>query len=357
MTAPRIPLTVLFGDPDRSSPSLSPDANHIAYLAPGEGVSNIWVQPTAAGQARPVTRETERPVVTYSWAAGGRHILYPQHDGDENTHLRAVDVMTGEDRDLTPFDDVQARLIKTELRSPTAALIGLNLRDRRLHDAYLADLVTGELIRVADNPGFARWIPDAHLRPRGAVRIDEAGGSAVLVHDGDGRWREIHGGTVEETSGDQSVGFTADGTGLHMLSAAGADTARLLRIDVRTGIRQVVYADPVYDVVGVSTDPVTGEPEMAWVERDRRSAEPLTLAAAEDIARLARLHRGDMTVLSRDRANEAWLVQYNVDDGPARYYQYDRRTGTAAFLFPHMSQLADCRSPAWSRFPSPRATG
>jgi hypothetical protein len=118
-----------------------------------------------------------------------------------------------------------------------------------------------------------------------------------------------------------------------------------------------VYADPVYDVVGVSTDPVTGEPEMAWVERDRRSAEPLTLAAAEDIARLARLHRGDMTVLSRDRANEAWLVQYNVDDGPARYYQYDRRTGTAAFLFPHMSQLADCRSPAWSRFPSPRATG
>jgi dipeptidyl aminopeptidase/acylaminoacyl peptidase len=186
MTAPRIPLTVLFGDPDRSSPSLSPDANHIAYLAPGEGVSNIWVQPTAAGQARPVTRETERPVVTYSWAAGGRHILYPQHDGDENTHLRAVDVMTGEDRDLTPFDDVQARLIKTELRSPTAALIGLNLRDRRLHDAYLADLVTGELIRVADNPGFARWIPDAHLRPRGAVRIDEAGGSAVLVHDGDG---------------------------------------------------------------------------------------------------------------------------------------------------------------------------
>lgn len=336
---PRIPLTVLFGNPERSSPSLSPDGDHISYLAPGEGVNNIWVQSAITGEARPVTRETVRPVVTYSWAADSRHILYPEHNGDENTHLRAVNVLTGEDRDLTPYDGVQARLIKTELRSPRAALVGLNLRDQHLHDAYLVDLPTGELTKVAENPGFARWISDAYLRPRGAVRIDEAGGTEVLVHDGDGHWREIHQGVLEETSGDQPVGFSADGTGLYMLSAAEADTVRLLRIDVRTGIRQVVYADPAYDVVGVSADLATGEPEIAWVERDRRFAEPLTPSISGCVARLTQLHRGDMTVLSRDRTNEAWLVQYNVDDGPARYYRYNRHTGTSIFLFSHMSQL------------------
>jgi dipeptidyl aminopeptidase/acylaminoacyl peptidase len=341
MAAQLIPLGILFGDPARSSPAISPTGDRIAYLAPAGGASNIWVRPADRDEPVAVTHETDQPILSYSWAPDGRHVIYLHHDGDENTHLHTVDVVTGHGRDLTPFEGVQARIIKSDWRSPGAVLIGLNLRDHRLHDAYLADLVTGELTLVAENPGFSRWIADAHLRPRGAVRVDGDGGSAIMVHDGDSRWRDIHHGSLEETSGDQPVGFTADGSALYLLSAAGASTVRLVRIDVRTGIRQVAYEDPSYDVVSVSVDHVTGEPEMLSVERERRCVEPLTPAAARDIARLARVHRGDMTVLSRDRANQAWLVQYNLDDGPASYYVYNRQAGDARLLFTHMPQLED----------------
>ena len=35
----------LFGNPDKSSPRLSSDGKRLAYLAPVEGVMNVWVGP------------------------------------------------------------------------------------------------------------------------------------------------------------------------------------------------------------------------------------------------------------------------------------------------------------------------
>ena len=42
---PLIPRSVLFGNPDRMSPTLSPDGTRIGYVAPEDGVLNIWVGP------------------------------------------------------------------------------------------------------------------------------------------------------------------------------------------------------------------------------------------------------------------------------------------------------------------------
>ena len=38
-----IPLDVLFGNPDRAQPHLSPDGTKLAFLAPDEGVLNVFV--------------------------------------------------------------------------------------------------------------------------------------------------------------------------------------------------------------------------------------------------------------------------------------------------------------------------
>ena len=44
-TFPLIPRTTLFGNPDRAQVRLSPDGTRIAYLAPLDGVLNVWVAP------------------------------------------------------------------------------------------------------------------------------------------------------------------------------------------------------------------------------------------------------------------------------------------------------------------------
>ena len=41
---PLIPRSVLFGNPDRTSPALSPDGTLLGYVAPEDGVLNVWVR-------------------------------------------------------------------------------------------------------------------------------------------------------------------------------------------------------------------------------------------------------------------------------------------------------------------------
>ena len=103
-----IPREVLFGNPDRTSIQLSPDGATIAYLAPVDGVLNVWVGPAddPAG-VKPVTKDTGRGIRFYGWAYSNDRILYIQDkDGDENWHLYGVDLSTTETRDLTPVEGV-----------------------------------------------------------------------------------------------------------------------------------------------------------------------------------------------------------------------------------------------------------
>src|SRR3712207_9002441 len=67
--APLIPLKVLFGNPQRTQPRLSPDGQRLAYIAPLDGVLNVWVGPVRSdaggGAFEPVTRDTDRGIRMY----------------------------------------------------------------------------------------------------------------------------------------------------------------------------------------------------------------------------------------------------------------------------------------------------
>src|ERR1019366_7974354 len=111
---PLIPRQVLFGNPERISPRIAPDGKRMAWIAPRDGVLNVWVAPVGdLGEAEVVTDDRDRGIRAYFWAHDGRHLLYVQDKGgDENWRLYAVDLQDGGVRDLTPFDEVQGQVIE-----------------------------------------------------------------------------------------------------------------------------------------------------------------------------------------------------------------------------------------------------
>src|SRR6266540_3630041 len=190
MTTRLIPREVLFGNPEKASPAISPDGRRVAWLAPVDGVLNVWVGHLGAGDAAPVTGDRERGVRDYRWAHDDRHLLYVQdRGGDEDWHLYAVDLDNGETRDLTPFDGVQAQLVADGKRFPDRVLVGLNKDNPQLHDVYRVELGSGELELVASNPGFVGWLADAELRVRCGVAATPDGGLRVMVRGGAGGGR------------------------------------------------------------------------------------------------------------------------------------------------------------------------
>jgi hypothetical protein len=227
-----IPRRVLFGNPERVSPRISPDASTLAWIAPHEGVLNVWTAPMGPdgpdwAAARVVTDDTDRGIRIFHWAHDGRHLLYLQDTGgDENWRLHDVDLQTMQRRDLTPFENVHAQIIATEKKYPTDVLVGLNRDNPQLHDVYRLDLVTGELVKEVENPGFIEWVADAELAVRCGIAMQPDGSMVVMVRDDVGQdWRPLLSIAAEDTLTSQPIAFSADGGSLLAMSSVGANTA------------------------------------------------------------------------------------------------------------------------------------
>src|SRR5215510_805506 len=151
-----IPRALLFGNPERRAVELSPDGKRISWLAPLNGVMNLWVAPVdKLDQALPVTEEQTRPIRQYFWAFTSKHLVYLQDlGGDENFHLFRVDLGvpgTVHVTDLTPYQGARAEVQRLSERQPTTILVGLNDRNPRLFDLYKIDLLTGKRTLMVQN--------------------------------------------------------------------------------------------------------------------------------------------------------------------------------------------------------------
>jgi dipeptidyl aminopeptidase/acylaminoacyl peptidase len=358
-----IPRAVLFGNPERVSPRVSPDGTRLAWLAPDEGVLNVWVAnlDMAAGPevragdmdgATPVTDDRDRGVRTFLWAHDGRHLLYLQdRGGDENWRLYDVDLETMASRDLTPFEGVQAQVLAVDKRFPDEVLVGLNRDNEQLHDVYHLDLVSGQLDKVLDNPGMVGWVADAELAVRAGLAPEPDGGFVLMVRDDtESDWRPFQRVPAEDALSSSPVAFTRDGGSLLAISSIDANTGRLVRADLDTGAVDVIAADAVNDVTDVRLHPDSREVQVVTFERDRADYLVLDPSVEEDVAALRSLHSGDPALEGNDDADTTWLVGFTNDSGPVPYFAYDRRTREARLLFEHQPSLGNYELAAMEPF-------
>ena len=345
-----IPRKVLFGNPERTSPRISPDGTRMAWIAPRDGVLNVWSAPIGASgasgvdwdAATVVTDDTDRGIRSFMWARDGRHLLYVQDTGgDENWRLYDVDMTTMARRDLTPFDGIQARIIATSKRHRDEVLVGMNRDNPQLHDVYHLDLPTGELVKLIDNPGYAGWLADEELAVRGALAPLPDGGFDLLVRDSeDGDWRTLLSITADDAPSSDVLSFSGDGRSLLVISAAGSDTGRLSQIDLATGEARVLVEDSEADVAGAVLHPDTREPQIVEVLKDRTEYHVLDPSVEQDFKAIRALHPGDPQLVGRDEADTTWLVAFVDDAGPVQYFSYDRTTRAGSFLFDSRPELS-----------------
>lgn len=333
--APLIPRTVLFGNPERTRPQLSPDGTRLAYLAPVDGVLNVWVGPVG-GDATPITHDTDRGIRRYAFAFDSRHVLYLQDaGGDENWRLYGVDLETGALKDYTPFPDVQVRLHGLVKRRPDEVLIAMNKENINQHDVYRLNLKTGEMAMVAKNPGsVAGWYIDPELHVLGSARVTATGGLECRVRTSeDAEWTILVEWSLEDNAASGPLVFTDGGRALILKDSRGTDTARLVRWDLITGEQTVLLHDDTYDVAGGFHDLDTFEVQAAGIARERREWVAFDEQLRADLEAMERIAPGELGVIGRDNAEHTWLLQFTRDTASASYYLYHRPTGRTKYLF------------------------
>lgn len=336
---PLIPRDVLFGNPERTGPQISPDGKHLAYLRPDDkNVLQVWVRTAGKDDDRSVTADPKRGIRQFYWAYDGKHLLYLQDaGGDENYHLYATNLDTKETRDLTPFDKVRVQGVETDKDHPDEILVGLNKRNKALFDMHRITLSSGAEKLDTENPGMALgYAVDARFEVRGCTTARADGGYDLKVRDGTA-WKTVKTLTADEQG--QIAGFGTDPNVVWVIHNAGGNAVRLLKMDAAAGKEEVVAEDPEYDLSGAVIDEDKRVPLAVSFTKARTEWKVLDESVAADFAELPKVARGDLTVGSRTRDNQTWVVSYNPDDGPVRWYLWDRSAKKATYLFNNNSKL------------------
>lgn len=340
-TVPLIPRAILFGNPDKASAQLSPDGTKLGILAPLNGVLNVWVGPAHNPEAAgPVTQDTGRGIRFYSWAYTNDHILYIQDKGgDENWGLYSVDLNTGETRDLTPVDDVQARIQEVSPKFPDEILVALNDRVPQLHDLYVVNIATGGRRLIRENEGFVGFVTDDDFHVRLATRMTPEGGREIFRPTSKGGWDTFLRVAMEDVLTTSPLGFDKAGTILYMIDSRDRNTAALIALDFDTGKQFVMAEDPRADVSDVMVHPTEKHVQAVAFTHQRKYWQILDESIAEDFAYLQSVTEGEVEVVNRTLDDQYWIVAYLIDNGPVRYYRYHREKHHAEFLFTNRRDL------------------
>jgi dipeptidyl aminopeptidase/acylaminoacyl peptidase len=338
---PLIPRDVLFGNPERTNPQISPDGKKLAWLAPDKkNVLQVWVKTIGKDDDKIVTADKKRGIRQYFWTEGSKALVYAQDlDGDENFHLYGSDLESGNVRDYTPFQGVRASIEGTDPAFPDEMLVSMNLRDRKLMDVYRVTLSTGAVRLDTENPGdVAGWATDAKFQVRGAQVKTPDGGNEIRIRDDvKAPWKSwLKTGPAEILT---LVDFTADGKSVTLLSSIGRDTAAVVEKNVVTGAEKVLAASPEVDAGGFLIHPKTHVVQAVSFSPGRTSWTVLDPSVKADFDGIARLSDGDLRLVNRDEADSTWLVGFTRDRGPVRFYSWDRKAQKGTFLFVHQPKL------------------
>lgn len=333
--APMIPRAVIFGNPEKTNPKISPDGKRMAYLAPHNNVLNVFVKTIGLNDDQVITQDTLRGIRIYFWAEDNEHLIYLQDaGGNENWQIFVTHPVSRETRLMTPDANVQARIIATDKKIPDHILIALNKRDPRVHDAYRLNIKTGEMVLEAENPGnVAGWVTDDQMKVRGFWGALPDGGFELRIRADEkapwnlaGTW-----GPDDNLSG--PLTFTKDGKSVYLLDSRNANALRLVKLNLESGQIEVIAEDPQYDVSNVVLHPDTYEIQAVEFAKDRVEWRILDSAIQADFDKIKAIETGDLFFTGRDQSDKNWVFGFTKDDGPVPFYAFDRETQKVTFLF------------------------
>jgi len=340
--APLIPREALFGNPSKAQGRLSPDGQWLSWLAPHEGVLNIWLAPRDNPEAaKVITASTDRPIRDHFWAGDGKSIGYIQDKGgDENFLLYRVDVETLEETTLTPFENTRVQVVGGSETIKDKVLIGLNNRNPQFHDVHLLDLNTGDMTLVYENNGYAGFMADDTLTLRMALRQNEEGGTDYFtVTDNVVADEPFETTAMEDSLTTSPAGYTTDGSILYWLDSRGRNTAALYAQDTATGERTLIAEDDKADLGGTIRDTKTGVVQAYSVNYLRNTWTAIDEELGASLDWLGEQLEGDFGISSRTDDDQTWIVWNEPLTAPSSTFIYDRTAKTLTPFYTSRPEL------------------
>jgi dipeptidyl aminopeptidase/acylaminoacyl peptidase len=335
-----IPRASFFGNPTRAQGLISPDGKWLSWLAPRDGVLNIWVAPVSdPTKARPLTEEKVRPIRQHFWARNSKLVLFiNDRGGDENYLLYGVDPDNAQMKSFTPFQKTRVIQVGSSRKFRDEILIGLNNRNAQFHDVHRLNLNTGELKLVYENNEYAGFEADEDLQLRFATKQKVGGAFDVFRFDA-GKTSPFAVIPAEDSITTNIVEILPDGKTMYWLDSRGRDKAAFVVQDLASGTTRVLGQSDKGDVSQLMLHPVTRQAQAYAINYLKKDWYPIGDAIKADIADLNKRLKGQWSVTARNDADTLWVLVVDEVVKPVTYYLYDRKSRKLESLFVTRPQL------------------
>jgi dipeptidyl aminopeptidase/acylaminoacyl peptidase len=331
-----------FGNPTKAAARISPDGKWLSWLAPRDGVMNVWVAPLSdMAKAKALTAETQRPIRNFFWAPDSKSILFiNDKGGDENFLLYGVNVDSGEQKTLTPFEKTRVQVTGLSNNVKDRMLVSVNNRDPKWHDVHSLDLATGKLTLVMQNDGYSGFLADESLALRIATKSRADGGTDYYtVTDGKIAATPYISVGLDDVQTTRPLGFTTDGKSMYWADSRGRNTAALIEQDIASGKTKIIAEDKRADITSAMTHEKTGRVqayELDYLKNDFVAVDPKIKG---DLAFLKQQAKGAFWVQSRSEDGEKWIVVIDRVTEPSSAFLYEPKAKRLTKLYTARPEL------------------
>ena len=247
----KLSMEDFFKNPEKSSFNISPNGLLIAYMKPweeGNRMMNIYVKSIDSNDELRITDASERSIYGFFWISDERIAYVQDKGGDENFRIYAVNIDGENEVNLTPFDNVQSQIIDDLEDNPDYMIVGLNIKNQQVHDAYRLDVNSGELTMLAKNPGnISSWMTDNDGVLRIATTSDGVNTSILYRENESQDFKNILTTNFKESV--SPLFFTFDNKELYVSSNRGRDKSAIYTFNLETAKEdKLIFEHPEVDV-------------------------------------------------------------------------------------------------------------
>jgi dipeptidyl aminopeptidase/acylaminoacyl peptidase len=322
------PLEQFFKNPEKSSFQLSPDGEHISFMAPYENRMNVFVRKADSDKATRITDVTDRDIAGYTWANDNRILYLKDEGGDENFALFAVDLDGENFKELTNFDGVRTQLIDDLEGDDDHILVGLNKRNPQIFDPYRLNIVNGELEMLAENPGnISGWMTDHDGKLRVALATDGVNQSILYRDTEDQEWENIMTTNFKESM--SPLFFTFDNEDLYVSTNIGRDKSVIAVYDLeKKEETKVLFEHPEVDVSSLNYSEKRKVLTSISYNTDKRHRKFLDDETEKIYSFLEKKLPGkEVVITGLNKAEDTFIVRTYSDKSLGAYYFYNKTNG------------------------------
>lgn len=337
-----------FKRPQTSNFQLSPNGKYLSYMEKDGNKRHVFVKEISTGKITKAVEEKEEPIKGYGWANDARLIYVMDNGGNENYHIFAANIDGSNQKDLTPYDGVQASIINNLKEQKDYMIISMNKDNKQVFEPYKLNINTGEIEKLFTNDDPSNPVVDYTFDKDGNLRgyTKMANGVESQLYyktNGSNKFELTQQNKWYDNFNILEFNYSSSNPDdAYVLTNLDSDKARIILYDFKTKkIIKEIYSNKDYDasIMGMSRKR-NYEIDYLGYEGEKVEIVPVSETFKKIYNNLLKDFKDyEFNVVAKTDDESKMLVIVQSDKLYGKYYIHDTKSGKSTLLYDLMPQL------------------